>query len=222
MWLSKGFEYVKPATYTRRKSPFIDRDFQVRYTLLLIGASALGVVLVIGPIYYFVNQNYRIFVELAYDHAPGMLKYLEQERIWINTILFGVFAGLLMFFSHLGVKMTARIVGPLKVLSNHLKQLSRGHWYINPIKVRSNDEFLDLIESYNYFFKSFQANLHKDLERIKQLPVDPNNRDAYILWKELVDEKSAQLNILDEKAAPLFAIVNDEGAAAPRGSRHAS
>ena len=139
MWMNRGFPYAKPATYLRKKTTFIDRDFQIKYTLLLLGSSTLGMILIILPTYFFINQNYAIFVDLAYSHSPELLEYLERERVWINTILFGVFSGLIVFFSILGYKFTARIVGPLKVLRNHLKQISRGHWYLPSIRVRESD-----------------------------------------------------------------------------------
>ena len=220
--MNRSFEYVKPATYIRRKTPFIDREFQVKYTLLLIGASALGMILITVPIFYFINQNYQIFLTLAYDHSPEILKHLEQERVWINTILFSVFSGLLIFFSIIGFKMTTRIVGPLKVLRNHLKQISRGHWHSPPIKVRESDEFQDLIEAYNYFYSSFQTNIKKDLERLKKIHVDSKNKDAELAWKSMVDEKAAQLNLIEQGADPKPIFLNDEVSAASPGSRHAS
>lgn len=220
MWMNRGFHFVKPATYLRRPTPFIDRDFQLRYTLLLLGASFLGMLLVVIPTYYFINQNYTIFVDLAYDHSPELLKYLEKERAWINTILFSVFVGLSIFFAILGFKMTARMVGPIKVLRNHLRHITRGHWYIKPVSVRDSDEFQDLIEAYNYFYSSFQSNLRKDLERVKSLSIDSSNSDAYNSWKELIEEKSAQLNapIQSDSPQPIFLKDKEDIRPEPRAS----
>lgn len=94
--------------------------------------------------------------------------------------------------------MTHRMIGPLKVLRNHLKWLSRGHWNLPPLKVREKDEFQDLIESYNYFYSSFRANIYKDLEALKKLNIDANNRDAYKAWKSMIEEKTIQLDISEE------------------------
>jgi hypothetical protein len=215
MWLSQNWHHRSKAQFTPQRSPFIDRRFQLRYTLLLIGASALGVLLASIPTFYFINQNYEIFSDLAYQHAPDLLSHLEQERRWINTTLLAIFVGLFTLFTLLGHKMTARIVGPIKILQNHLHKVSRGYWFIRPIRIRDDDEFQDLIDSYNYFYASLRVEARDDLEKLKTIPIDPNNRDAYIAWRYMVNKKAAQLDLIKEGADPLALTWNAEGDAEP-------
>ncbi|MCC7404359.1 MAG: HAMP domain-containing protein [Bdellovibrionales bacterium] len=220
MWLSKGMEHTHLATFTRRGSYFLDREFQVRYISLVLAAATLGAALNLVLIYYFLEQNYTIFFELAFSQAPQMLEHLERERFWIRAFSLGSFLSIVTFFGFVGFKMTSRIVGPLKVLRNHLKQVSRGNWRQQPIKVRDDDEFQDLVEAYNYFFSSYQANLQRDLQRLHALNIDSSNRDAYFAWKQMIEEKSSQLGVVEKaKSAPT---ASGASTSATPGSRRAS
>lgn len=215
----RGLRFTPPKLYQKRSSSFIDKEFQVKYTSLVVCAATFGMILGLLPIYYFLNQNYQIFVELAYDQAPELIHFLEKEKLWMNTFLFGIFTALIAFFSTIGFKMTARIAGPLHILKNHLKQLSRGHWQIKHIKVRDNDEFQDLIETYNYFFSSFQVNAKKELELLKRINISREDKDSYQAWKEILTTKQSQLNEINN-IYPL--ISNDVNSSESHDSRHVS
>jgi HAMP domain-containing protein len=186
------FDFIKMSPNPRGESNFIDKDFQSRYMLLLVASATLGLVLTIVPIYYFIDQNYQIFVDLAFEHSPELLVYLEQERFLMNTMLFGVFCGLLVFFGLISFRITERIIGPIKVLKNHLKLLTRGNWSHPPITIRDKDEFQDLVEAYNYFYKSYQKYIERDLERLARIEADPTSPDAQIALREIIGEKRAQ------------------------------
>jgi hypothetical protein len=207
----------------RGPSAFIDRNFQIRYTFLLLGASILGLVVTFIPIYYFINQNYDIFISLAFDNSPQIIENLEREKSWVNLTLLSVFTGLFGFFSVLTFRMTARIIGPLKILRNHLIQISRGHFYIPSIKIRDTDEFHDLVESYNYFYLSFQRNLKRELELLKRISVDQRNRDAYMAWRQMIIDKARQLNDTSVDIRSLGPSENDsEPSSGSPDSRHVS
>lgn len=93
---------------------------------------------------------------------------------------------------------------------------------MNPIKVRETDEFQDLIEAYNYFYSSYRSMLQKDLENLKSLSIDSSNRDAYIAWKQMIEERARQLHIPAEWPDPAPVILNDAKSSEARDSRHAS
>ena len=178
--------------YLLRGSKLVDREFQVRYTLMILGAAMGGILLAIGPMYFFLNQNYQIFAELAIKEAPSLLTSLEREQSWMNTLLIATFIGTTVYFTIFGLKITNRLIGPLRVMKNHLHQLCRGNFHQSPITVRDTDEFQDLVETYNYFYNSFRQNLRRDLEMLSRLSVDPKNRDAYLAWTALIEEKTQQ------------------------------
>lgn len=210
------------SSYSLRTSSFIDREFQLKYTSVVLTAALIGIIVTLFPIYHFLNQNYQIFVDLAYDQAPQILSYLERERSAVTLLLVGGSAGTLCFFWYLGLKLTSRIVGPIKVLKNHLRGLSRGQWAQPPIRIRVDDEFQDLIDSYNYFYDSFRVNLERDIEMLKSLSIDPKNRDAYFAWKKLIEEKATQLNRSDLLMEPKINPVSDEEPSERLDQRHVS
>ncbi len=179
--------------YLSRRSRLVDRGFQYRYTLIVLSCATLGTAAALLPIYYFTNQNYQIFLQLASDQAPSLINSLEREQTWLQIILSTTLLGTTVFFFVLGFKITNRIMGPLKVLKNHLKQTCRGNFKQAPIKVRDNDEFQDLIETYNYFYHSCQLALKRDLELLRKIKVDPKNRDAHHAWVMLIEEKTQQI-----------------------------
>jgi hypothetical protein len=222
MWWHRGLEYLNLPTHQRRTVRFIDRDFQVRYASVVIAAAVLGALVALAPIYYFLDQNYRIFLDLAHLYAPALMDNLERERVWVTMILFSGFSGLTIFFLVLSFRLTNRIVGPLRVVRNHLRRLSRGHWYMGPVRVRDSDEFQDLVDSYNYFYEAFRTNLKRDLDLLKRLKVDPSDRGSYEAWRKLVEEKSLQLNLKSELPYPLINVLPSAKNAESRGSRRVS
>lgn len=222
MWVHRGLETLQSYSSRRRGSRFIDRGFQMRFSGVVLSASTLGMLLAVFPIYYFLNQNYQIFSEIALEHSPQLLDHLEREQVWVTTLLFSSFVGLTLFFVLLSLKMTNRIVGPLKVLRNHMRKVSRGFWFISPLHVRENDEFQDLVDAYNYLYESMRAHFRRELDLLKKLHIDPKDREAYAAWTSLMTEKSLQLNLKRELPIPLISALNDGENAGSRGSRHAS
>lgn len=222
MFFHRGLKHSKAPSFAIRTSRFIDREFQLKYTTVVLTAALIGILVTIFPVYFFLNENYRIFVDLAYEQAPQILDYLERERSWVTMVLISGSIGTLCFFWYLGLKLTSRIVGPIQILKNHIRGLSRGQWSQPPIKIRTDDEFHDLIDSYNYFYDSFRVNLQRDLELLQSLSIDPQNRDAWLAWKELVEEKATQLNMTHLLPDPAISPLNASRPSAPPGQRHVS
>lgn len=222
MWWHRGFEYLQIPSHQHRASRFIDRDFQMRYAGVVIVAAVLGAIFAFVPIIVFLNQNYRIFTDLAYQYAPALMDDLEREQIWVTSLLFVGFSGLTTFFLVLSFKMTNRIVGPLKVIRNHLRRLSRGQWHIAPVRIRDTDEFQDMVDAYNYFYESFRTNLKRDLDIIKKLKVDPTDQESFNMWRSLIEEKSMQLNLKADLPYPTLNVLNGAKTSGSPDSRRAS
>jgi hypothetical protein len=170
------------------------RKFQLRYTLYLVGAVIFGMVLAGGPTLYFLNHNYQLFINLAYDQSPDLLETLERERLFINGFLLSTSIGVVLFCFLIGFRMTSRIIGPVAVLERHLQKMSRGQWYHPVVKIRQADEFHQLIDAYNYFYLSLQHQVTCDVERLRQLTIDKEHRDARFLWSQMLDEKMQQID----------------------------
>ncbi|MBK9041365.1 MAG: hypothetical protein IPL83_19790 [Bdellovibrionales bacterium] len=222
MWLSKGMEHIHPATYKKRGSFFIDREFQLKYVLIVLASGILGATINLIPIYFFLEQNYRIFYDLAFLSAPEIIDQMGRERIWLQLFCLSSFLSTVVFFSFVAFSLTSRVLGPLKVMRNHLKQITRGNWRLNPIKVRETDEFQDLIEAYNYFYSSYRTMLQKDLDRLKKFNIEASNRDAYMAWSQMVEEKSSQLHQPHDYPLPKPITLTSAKSAEPHDSRRAS
>ena len=194
MWYRKQRGSPPP---TNQQIHRIDHNFQLRYALYFMGTITLGLIIIIVPIYFFLNQNYKIVMELADRHSPDLLSYLEQERMGMNRLLFAIGVGLFVFSGIVGLRIANRIVTPVKTLKKHLEQITKGRWSIPEIKSRESDEFQDMTESYNAFYRSLRHNLKVDLQRLRLLKVDPLHNEAYKNWKTMIEEKALRLNKKD-------------------------
>ncbi|MEZ4872466.1 MAG: hypothetical protein R2827_09545 [Bdellovibrionales bacterium] len=94
--------------------------------------------------------------------------------------------------------MTAKVIAPIQILTNHLRNLSRGRWFEQPVRVRETDEFQDLIDAYNYFYLSFQKSISRDLKKLEMIHIDPSDRDSYFALQEMLEEKRSQLHLKHE------------------------
>jgi hypothetical protein len=202
-------------SFRKRRFRLVSRTFQLRYTFYFFGLSIISVVLFCGPILYFHNQNYHIFIQMAYDTNATLLDHLEREQSWINSFIAITAFGLLSASLFIGFHMTTRLIGPLMVLERHMRELTKGQWGIPEIRTRTHDEFRELIASYNYFYKSLKINVEAEIRSLEKMVPDPNNREAYLAWEALLDTKRQQIGIKD---------INESAAwpPSPRGSLHVS
>ncbi len=187
----------KPNAYRfrSRKIQIIKSSFQWRYSLYLLGAVLISMIIGCGPIYYFLNQNYEIFINLAYQHSPEIVEHLERERTWINGFLLTSILGIALMCVYFGLRITARIIRPLIVLEKHMQGFTRGQFDQKEIRLRENDEFDDLIQTYNYLFRSLKANTLSEFEALINFKLDKQHRDSYLLWKRMIEIKGQQLSL---------------------------
>ena len=173
----------------------LNRAFQYKYTLFLITAVIGGTLLFFAPTYYFIKQNYDLFVSLAYDTQPGLVKHLEREVVWLGVFMalsLTLIAGLCLM---IGLRVTKNVLAPLVQMEKHMKELMYGNWHIPDYKLSSDDDFRDLSITYDYFYRSLKANTEAELKLIEKLSIDPQNRAAYASWKNLIMIKRSRLGI---------------------------
>ena len=194
MWSPKRNEHLHPNSFVRRASPYVDRQFQLKYSSRSFWLSAFSGLLLVGPLCYLLNQNYSLIRELMFRAEPQLIGHLDREQFLLNVFLLAVFAGHLVFVKIFTLTMSAKIVGPLKKLRNRFRLLSRGEFSTPPLRVRSDDEFQDLVASFNYFYSGLQSQTERDLLRLKEAhklsshPILKNNIE------EMIKEKSMQLD----------------------------
>ena len=185
----------KQATYAFRTSRFVDRRFQLKFLVIFFTSAMLGISLTVIPSAVLLFDNYSVFSKLAYFHSPGTLEYLEREYISYFAILATFLTGLIIFYYVVGVKLSAKIVGPVRVLKDHLRRLTRGEWSSPPVRIRKGDEFQELVDVYNYFYSSYQNSILRDHMLLERLKPDPKDIELYEAWKQGLFEKRTQLGL---------------------------
>lgn len=220
MWIHKLPPKRESQNFNQRRSLYLKRQFQTKYILYMAGALITTLLVAGLPIYFFINQNYNLFNELAHEKAPEIITALRLERTWLIRVLFLTLLSATVFYTYFGLKLTSRIVGPLLVLQNHLQRMIRGDFTTPQIRVRENDEFQDLIAAYNYFYLSLRQKTINDLDSLRKIEPPIKDRIAHSYWMELINERRHQLNITT-KPQDLVSVngVNDLRV---RDSRHVS
>lgn len=193
MLFSKPF--INTGSLKTHKSRYVDRDFQKKYIGLFVGSCLFALIVTVLPLYYYWRQNNNIFVNLAYEVSPTLVEHLEREYIWLHIFLVASIAGSFLFFLVMSLKISEKVIAPIKLMRNHIAKLTHGEWHIRPLKIRNDDEFQDLVNSYNYFFHCFKQNAQLDLERLKKMNISPENYSSFLIWKQMIEEKEEQLNL---------------------------
>jgi len=166
--------------------------FQKRYVMFFISIGVFIAILGGGLCLYLINHNYHILIRAGLLTSPKMVDAMERELILSNRLLFSVFFGLLAFLAFAGLKLTHRIIMPILIIQNHMRELARGNLKNAEVRLRKTDEFLDFADSYNYLVASLRAQALQDIRRIESLKPDERNRDAFETWLALIDEKRSQ------------------------------
>ncbi len=179
---------------------FIERRFQIRYTLAMILVTFIGIAAALIPTMYLVQQNFDLFTELAYQNNPGLIDSIQRERLATYYIVGSVSVSVMVFVIILAFRLTSSIVGPLKVLRNHLRRLCRGHWHQGPLTVRSKDEFQDVLETYNYFFSQYKRHMQSEFDLIRRLEPEDKKSGLYREWLNYMTDRREQLGYLEPPA----------------------
>lgn len=189
------FQSFGNKTSPRKKIQILNREFQYRYTGYLLLLIATAIVLFGVPIYYFVNQNYQMFFNLAYQTSPELLPHLEREIILLNNYLIAGGVALLCFCGLMGLRMTSRLVGPVALMENHLRKITKGYWDAPPMRLRDNDEFKELIKSYNYFYRSLRTLTEAEIKQLEKVKVETADLESARILKNLLASKREQIGI---------------------------
>ena len=204
-------KYLQPAAYTRRGTSFIDREFQLKYTRYILSMALISTVIFLLPVFYFSNQNYTIFYKLADLMNPELANYIAREKLGFNIVFAAAFFGNIAFWAIFSKNMTAKIAGPAKILRNHIRLLSRGDFTLSPVRLREDDEFKELINTYNYLYTLLKTQNERELKDLDKVYDSITNPIAHALIGQMIDERRQRINAS-----------NDEPHVATRDSLHAS
>jgi len=189
------YEPQSRLSHGRTQKMILNKAFQYKYTVYLMTAVIGGSLLFFVPAYYFINQNYTLFVKLAYEVQPALVTHMEREVVWLGVFMavsLAVITGMSLF---IGLRLTKNLLAPLVQMEKHMKELMYGHWHIPDYKITEEDDFRDLSMTYDYFYRSLKANTEAELKLIEKLSIDPQNREAYAAWKNLIMIKRSRLGM---------------------------
>lgn len=171
------------------------QKFQHRYAWYFVLAVVGPFVVFALPCLYLIDQNYEIFVRLAYDVRPELLQHLEREK----TLLFGLIAFAFVagssFCYWLTVRLMGLIAGPIWALERHMKRVTLGDWSTEDFKARTNDEFQSLVSTYSYLYRTLRVHTQKELQALESIGLDPRDRQTYTVLKNLIEMKKLQLGM---------------------------
>lgn len=193
-------EYLSSKTQMGKSEAF--KAFQQRYARAMFLAVIGGSLLFFLPTLYFIQQNYELFSGIALDTAPQLMSHLERETKWLFNFMTISLVTVATVTFYLSLRMTKNIMSPLGVINKHMSKLMVGAWNTPEISIRDEDEFKDLALTYDYFHRALKAVAESELKSLEKLNIDPQNREAFRIWKQLMEEKRARLGYshLDDQA----------------------
>jgi hypothetical protein len=175
----------------RRHLPKWEKSNMSIYTFLI--SPALLSMMIGGPLIYLSNENFNFFQRLSVDTSPSLLGHLEREQVWFNIISIFLLSSIAFGNWWFAFKLIRNFRGQVNSFDRHLKHLIRGEWHVPPLRVRENDDFKELVEQYGYFYKSVQAMTKGEIQLLEKMKIDPSQRENYILWKTLLQQKKSRL-----------------------------
>ncbi|PIT99945.1 MAG: hypothetical protein COT74_07450 [Bdellovibrionales bacterium CG10_big_fil_rev_8_21_14_0_10_45_34] len=194
MWAAHKYLYGLGANFKLPRASIIQRKFQWRYTLYLLGAVFWSLSIGIGIAFYFINQNYEIFRGLAEQLAPNLLPNIDREYNLVRWVLVVLIPSVTGLYFYLGWRFTQKLIAPVILLEAHVRRLSRGDLSQPPLRVRHDDEFHELVDSYNYMYRSLQSQTQLDLELLTSLPAQAISQSAYSQWVQHIETKKKQVS----------------------------
>lgn len=175
--------------------PLRDRLFSLRFLAGLGAGITLCVLIFLGPALYFVEQNYGIFQQLAYDSKPALLRHLEHELIWLRAFFCAGFVATLGVSLYFGRRLLRSLLAPMERTEDHLRALTRGEWWTGTPELPGPDSDRGFFLTYEYFHHSLRDRAEAELRLLEKIVVDPAHRDSYEAWKILVERHRSRLGI---------------------------
>lgn len=189
----------------------LDRvSFQTRYSVFLMTSCGGAFLIFAGPAAWFLLQNQKLFEGLAYDVAPELISHLERESSWLLLFFIVGFGLISAAAAWLGQRLTRHLMLPLSRMERHLDLLNQGQWNQDPLSFRSDDDFRKLYESYNRLFRSLKEKQEKELSTLERMNFDPEQRQNWVLWQSLMQDKRKSLGLSKSDFATLSAAAEPE------------
>lgn len=187
-WLHKNSER-KP------QQSLHSNQFEWNYVLIFACISVFVFSIFAIPLVYFFNKNYAFFEMIAFNIYPQLITNLYQEKSWLWTYFTTSLVCSFVLIFYFGKKFTSNTIKPIKKIEDHLQQLMIGN-FKDPISFDTNNGELNSIKiNYEYFYRVLRSNTEQELEALRGLVIDQNNRDSLLAWQKLMHIKCKQLGL---------------------------
>lgn len=203
MWWKQGQKKTVQHLSRKKHSVFLDDEYQLRFCYKMLAFVLGAYVLVSGVSYYFVQQNMNLFISLAYEQAPEILDNLEFEKTWLASLFFTSALVLAVYLCLFSYWITTGLIRPVFKIKKHLHKLSRGDWTQPEVQIQTQHDYEDLIQAYNYFYRSLQKQSWQELEELKKMKVSIMASDSRDIWRRIIEQKSEQLIGVPEDVSQL-------------------
>lgn len=171
----------------------VNSRYQWKYTwqfnFIVLGAFLIFA----GPMYYFFQQNHEVFVKIAIDTHPALLEHLDRESYWILGFFAFSLVSLIILTTWMTLRMTTNILGPLVSLERHMWKVTSGDWSSEDFRIRVDDDFRELADTYSYLYRALRAQAQMEVELLERIAVDPEQRDSFNALQTLLELKRSQM-----------------------------
>jgi methyl-accepting chemotaxis protein len=178
----------------------LDRDYQLRHALLLVGLSATLTLALGAVVRHYMGLAARLVEVRALDPtdtlAPILLQQMRQQdhRVLLTFAAFAlVLLAILFVYS---IVFTHRVAGPLHKIAGymgHIREGRLGHVY----ELRRGDQLRPFFECFRQMHESLAERARAevaDLERVEELLAGERSAEAVALLRAVRERKQAELS----------------------------
>ncbi len=199
----------------------VNSSYQWKYTWHFNAFLLASLLIFIGPLWYFQSQNYDVFMKLARESSPRLLEHLERETMWLVGFSIFSLVSLFVLTTWLTLRMTSNIIGPLISMERHMWKVTTGDWSSEDFRIRADDDFRELADTYSYLYRSLRAQAASEIKLLERVVVDPSQKDSYNAFVTLMTLKQSQMT-REVPAPTTLADPKTSSPPATAGRRHVS
>ncbi len=154
----------------------IEKDFQYRFTIRMCTIAGFIFLCAGGLLLYIVSLNYEMLIQESLLQMPEMVSQLRREFKFLTLAMVACFIFMVCLLFALGLALTQRVAGPLFALQRKLQDFSEGKHNVR-LKLRRDDEFHSLEESFNAAMESYDQNSERIENRLQALSFKLRTQD---------------------------------------------
>lgn len=161
-----------PRPRRQLRNLLLDSRFQLRFTLMMVGISAVLTAGLGALTYHFTREASRVVAVRALDPtdplAAELAKSMQRndQLLLLALIAFGVVLALVM--TGYGLRLTHTVAGPLYKISNHLREIRDGHLpKLDPL--RRGDQLQAFFVTYKEMHEALMARTREELRLLDEL-----------------------------------------------------